>query len=125
MTSQYDIEQSIKTVNVLIREHDRLIELKADQKALTKSTKKIMELNTKLSKWCTNFDSRIKPFPNTEKCEKPDKIYVVRIPNNQEDHKKHLDDYEKFITKDNFNVITTDKQKGYLYTVYSIYTMKK
>lgn len=125
MTSQYDIEESIKKVNVLIREHDRLIELKADKKALTKSTKKIMELNKKLGKWCTSFDLKIKPFNSTEQCEHPDKIYVLRIPVHEKDHQKHLKEYETFIAKEKFKVITIENQKGYLHKVYSFYCVKQ
>ena len=124
MTSQYDIEESIKKVNVLIREHDRLIELKADKKALKKSTQKIMELNKKLGKWCTSFDLRIKPFNSTEQCQKPDKIYVLRIPNSEKDHPKHLKEYEAFIVKEKFKMITIENQVGYLHRVYSFYCVK-
>ena len=124
MTSQYDIEESIVKVNKLIKEHDNLIAIKADKKAISKSTKKIMELNQKLGKWCTAFDLKIKPFNSTEQCENPDKIYVLRIPNSEKDHPKHLKEYGPFIEKEKFKVITMEKQKGYLHTVYSFYTVK-
>jgi hypothetical protein len=124
MTSQYDIEESIVKVNKLIREHDALIEMKADKKVITKSTKKIMELNEKLGKWCTDFDSKIKPLHSIPECENPDKIFVIRIPSQEKDHQKHLDDYSKFVTKEKFKIITIDKQKGYLHIIYSFYTVK-
>ena len=128
MTSQYDIEMGI---NKLKRMDIKLNELKKikkstslEKKSIKKLQKEFVDFNLKLSKWCIEFDSRVKPLPNLDECPNPDKIFGVRIPKHTPDHQKLIAEYNQFIKKEGYKVKAMDKQFGYLTIVYTFFTEK-
>lgn len=128
MTSQHDIEIGIQKANKLRFDFDELMKqvphTKLQIKRVNDLASKIKAQEDKLTKWCNEFDKRIKPLEKIPECENADKIFVARIPKQLKDHSKYLKEMEGFIKKEKYRVVTLDKQSGYLIDVYSFYSKK-
>ena len=127
MTSQYDIEigiGNIQRMNFDLKELKKIVKPSKIQKKQIKAKEEAMhKLNVKLTNWCNVFDKTIKPLDSIAECDKPDKIFVVRIPKNVEAkvEKEYVDQYHDFIKEKNYKVNGMDKQTGYLTNIYSFF----
>lgn len=131
MTSQYDIERGISNLHRMNFDINKLKEntdpTKREEKVIKDKQKAFGALNIKLIDWCKEFDGKIKPLPALGICPNPDKIFVIRIPNNikNKETKEHIEKYNGFIKSENYTVQGMDLQKGYITNVYSFFCKKR
>lgn len=84
----------------------------------------LVDEEKKLEEMQNEFDSRINPLEQVEGYGgRP--LFRMKVPNNVEKQEEKVKEFGWFIADEGYDVISVDKQKGYLTTVYTFFVEKR